>query len=147
MAHLRYRGPLVFVAFVCWVVAALAIGVSSLDPDGYDPYSRSASREFVHPTPAVFVVLTLSFLEFAGFVCALQPWREIPSLWVTAALTALLWAWSGVSLLVLVHAPEFILLHHLWLLLISASLMAVLFARVVGRIRTTARPAVGSEAV
>lgn len=129
-----------------WVAAAIAlIAITyavrlSLDPRQYFFYRPEDRSAWVyHPTQVAFVCATMlaeAALVWGVFVAAR------PTLWLRCAIgLVILGAWALLSTLVVVHAPGYVLFHHLWLWSLVGLLMLAAFVSMVGCLHRTFRRA------
>ena len=123
-----------------WVTVAIGlitlttIGLAihqSRDPDLYHRNSHIEDPPWSHPTAHVAFFCVAILLE--GIVAALilvGPWPR--RLWSRGLLGApILVAWGQLSTLYVVHMPGYVLVHHLWIWILSFLVGAVAFLSLV----------------
>lgn len=123
IAKFLRRVPLLGVLIAGGATAMLII-VTSLDPDNYFYYRHDAERNWSYPAAGVVGTCIAVATEAAIAAAALRP--SASSRFWKRGLVALLplLIWSAAVTGFLLHMPVFVLVHHVWLLLLVASLSA-----------------------
>ena len=117
------------IGVVCLVVVGFIIR-SSLDPDQYFRYENDATTPFEYPTGAVAVVVAITLVEGVILSALLRPWRPAWS-WRRPLLALLLFGpWLFACMSVVMHAPGFLMLHHIWVLSVVVTLVLALLGSV-----------------
>ena len=95
----------------------------SWDPSTYHRYSFESVDDWVHPTSDVALVCGLVVLEtmvLLAIFLAPKPAR----LWSRALIGGLFFLpWAFFSTLFIIHAPIYLILHHLWVWFLAALLI------------------------
>jgi hypothetical protein len=119
---------------VLGLVTIVSVGTAvkfSLDPDKYFRYPHMEYPAWSHPTAHVaFVVSIILFEGLAAILILVGPWPK--RFWIRGLVGAtLLVIWGQFSTLYVVHMPGYVLIHHLWVWLLSFAVAAVVLVSLV----------------
>lgn len=120
-------------ACLWFAVAALMIRSAVVDP--FDP-ARIGSAAYGHNHEgALLEGLIFTATELVIVTAILRPWSYDRSLGRALAALALLAPWTGLSLVLTMHAGGIAALHFLWLAALVLVVLAIIVVGVVDRIR------------
>ena len=100
----------------------MLIVVTSLDPDNYFYYRHDAERDWSYPATGVVWTCVAVIAEAAIAAAALRP-SPSARFWKRGLIALLpLLVWTAAVTGFFLHMPIFVLVHHMWLLLLVSSL-------------------------